>query len=262
LPNTVVRWFRKSSLRQSKAVCHLPRSSRTTLSPAVASSFATTPPPAPAPTITALTCLRAISSREFARPRRIDLLFTVHVVMRSAANRRIGKSDHLPARAIAVAAMAWIAVEPLHRVIDKQAEELGRGNLFPRFGGYLSLFHLSEQLDLVRLGEIGKVPGETNPAALIHGSDSRAVGVLQVPQRPTKLSVDEVHDPSPCSSRILVGRDDLIADRRQGSRLLHSQKTPWRFRAIAGDTRAAGCRSGESGLYKVAPAEFVGWCHS
>src|ERR1017187_5796580 len=61
LPNTVVRWLRKSSLRSSKAVCHLPRSSSTTLRPAVASSLATMPPPAPAPTTTALTCLSAIS---------------------------------------------------------------------------------------------------------------------------------------------------------------------------------------------------------
>ena len=55
LPSDVVRWLRRSSLRQSWGVYHLPRSRMTTPRPATASSLATMPPAAPAPIMTAFT---------------------------------------------------------------------------------------------------------------------------------------------------------------------------------------------------------------
>ena len=59
-PNAEVRWLRRSSFRQSRAVYHFPRSSSTTLSRLPRVPWATMPPPAPAPTTTALTRLNAI----------------------------------------------------------------------------------------------------------------------------------------------------------------------------------------------------------
>jgi len=57
LPRMLVRWLRRSSFRSSFGPYQRPRSSRTTLSPLVASSFAAMPPPAPAPMTMASTFL-------------------------------------------------------------------------------------------------------------------------------------------------------------------------------------------------------------
>src|SRR5271157_973787 len=156
LPSTVVRWLRRSSLRQSAAEYQLPRSSSTTLRPAVASSLATTPPPAPAPTISAFTCFKAMDSAHLWL-----------VVVLTAADGRERHADHFPAHPVAIAAMARVAVKALAGVGQNQFEK--------RRGASLDI---GEHFGLLSGGQFHEPLAELFAAGGIHRGDALAIRLL------------------------------------------------------------------------------------
>ncbi len=110
LPSTVVRWLRRSSLRQSLAVYHLPRSSRTTLRPAIGQFLGDD---AARGARADNDCVDALHER---RP-------FLQVVLRAAAHGRLSQAQHPPAHGVAIAAVARRAVVALHGVLADQIEE-------------------------------------------------------------------------------------------------------------------------------------------
>ena len=103
------------------------------VSPASASSLATIPPPAPAPTTTALTCLNAID------PPLSRLTVCVSVLPYDLG---IFQAYHLVAHIVSVAAVPRAAVKALHSMVSHHPEELLTGDLLPDIAWSLGVFQL------------------------------------------------------------------------------------------------------------------------
>src|ERR1039458_5890483 len=204
LPSTVVRWFRRSSLRQSAAEYQLPRSSSTTLRPAVASSLATTPPPAPAPTMSAFTCFRAMDSSHLWL-----------VVVLTAADGRERHADHFPAHPVAIAAMARVAIEALAGVGQNQFEKRG--------GAFLDI---SEHFSLLPGGQFHETPAEFLTAGGIHGGDALAIRLPISLEGPGELDIDVVDCRRLFRAGVAIGRDNSLTDGIHGLAFFGGEEEP------------------------------------
>src|SRR5271157_254222 len=222
LPSTVVRWLRRSSLRQSAAEYQLPRSSSTTLRPAVASSLATTPPPAPAPTISAFTCFKAMDSSHLWL-----------VVVLAAADGRERHADHLPAHPVTIAAMARVAVEALAGV---------RQNQFEKCGG--ALLNIGDHFGLLPGRQLHETPAELLAAGGIHGGDALAIRLPISLERPRELEIDVVDRARLFRAGVAIGRNDPFTDGIHGPAFFGGEEAPGAG-AVAG--AAGDGRSGNRG---------------
>src|SRR5262249_20594022 len=130
-----------------------PRSSPTTLSPALVSSRAMMAPVHPIPTMTASTSFSLVAIvaslrevRERARRRDVALVEVAvdHVLV---GGRQAREAEHLPARLVAVAAVHRVGEEPLHDHGVHAVEEGGGGEVLEF---RLAVLHLLERLDALR----------------------------------------------------------------------------------------------------------------
>src|SRR5580693_1736484 len=128
-----------------------PRSSPTTLSPALVSSRAMMAPVQPMPTMTAstsfsLVAIVASGSREIRdRPRRRDVaLVVIGIDLFAVERRQAREAEHLPGDLVAVAAVHRIGEEALHHDREHAVEE-GRGGKILELG--LALLDLLERID-------------------------------------------------------------------------------------------------------------------
>src|SRR5687767_5925624 len=121
-----------------------PRSSPTTLRPALVSSRARMLPVQPMPTTTASTSFSTVtiarsSSRKVRDGLRFGFIFLVEIGLDlfAVASRQTREADHLPCRLVAIAAIDRIGEKPLHRELEQlveehralEARELGRARL-------------------------------------------------------------------------------------------------------------------------------------
>lgn len=153
--------------------------------------------------------------------------------------------------------MPRITVIALHRVIDHHREEFGRGDPSPDGPRATLLFEALEQFDLLSCFYIREFLPVSKLAALVYGCESPAVGVLQILERSAKLAVDIVDDAGPRRARILIRRDDLIADGGERLRFIDREESPGSSVKSASDSHAAcsGCR--KCHFQKFPPAQFA-----
>src|SRR5512139_2463616 len=163
------------------------------------------PPPAPAPTTTALTwreditCSRQHQDRSRARgfPAGPNLEIS-HLKPESyrdsgghaSRHLRIVEPEHLPADRPAVASVARTAVEALHAVVANQAEELGRLALLPDARRRLTGLQQAEQRRLVVERQIQEGPLPDPATRLVQPCEPVPVDAEKPPVGPAKLDVD------------------------------------------------------------------------
>jgi hypothetical protein len=98
-----------------------------------------------------------------------------------------------------------------------------------------------QQLNLLRRIEISERPPISQQTALVYGRYSTAVRFLQALKRTAELAVDVIDNAGPRRPWILVGRNDLVADRGQGPGFIERKKSPRRPILAAGDSSSSGC---------------------
>jgi len=90
--------------------------------------------------------------------------------------------------------------------------------------GHLLPFEPLQQFDLLSGIQIRELFPASEPAALVHGRESSAIGLLQILERSAKLAVDIVDDTRPRRPWVLIGGNDLIADRGQRLRFVDREE--------------------------------------
>jgi hypothetical protein len=83
--------------------------------------------------------------------------------------------------------------------------------------------------------------------------------LLQVFKRAAQLAVDVIDDASPSRAWILIGWNDLIADRGESPGFIQRKKSPRSSVRAASDTRP--CCGGERRLQEGTPVEFEAGFH-
>jgi hypothetical protein len=78
--------------------------------------------------------------------------------------------------------------------------------------------------------------------------------LLQALERPAELAVYVIDDTRPRGTRILIGRNDLVADRSQRSCFIDGQELPRSSVRAASDTRP--CCGSERRLQEGTPVQF------
>src|SRR6185312_2415024 len=154
----------------------LPRSSPTTLSPALVSSRAMMAPVQPMPTMTASTSFSFVAIaraplREICdRTRRRDVaLVVVGVDLLAVERRQAREAEHLPPDLVAVAAVHRIGEEALHHDRDHAVEEAGCGEILEF---RLTLLDLRQGIDALGRFETIEVLAERLARPRIGGRDA------------------------------------------------------------------------------------------
>ncbi len=147
--------------------------------------------------------------------------------------------------------MPRIAIEPLHSMVNDIPEELGGRDIFPDRARSLAVLELVQHIDLLIRIEIGKHFSVSRPAALIHAGQSPPVRGPQVFKWPAKLPIDVLKHACPGRPRILVRRNNLIADCGETSSFIDVEEPPGRA-LLTASTRSGCGRCGQSSLYEGA----------
>ena len=180
-----------------------------------------------------------------ALTRFIDLraAHVAQVVLRAAAQRRLGQAQHAPAGRVAIAAVARRAVVALHGVLADQVEESA-----------ILFLERGDDLELLYRGRIAR-DAEPKRFRLIASTFARPITicVLMTAIVARELTVD-VGDDSRlrCAGKIVSG-NDLIAESGKNARLAVAQDIP---RGAGAMVTADDCsRAAEgSGQCKLSPS--------
>jgi len=157
--------------------------------------------------------------------------------------------------------MPRISVIALQGVIDYVSKKLRGGSLLPDRTRGAPLLKAMQHVDLLRRIQISEYLAVKNAAALVHTREPVTVKRLQMFKRPAKLAIDVIDDAGPRSSRILVGRNDLIAHRGESPGFVETKKSPRSSIPAAGHTCATRGGCCKSRLQESSAIQFDGRFH-
>src|ERR1035441_7205318 len=101
-----------------------------------------------------------------------------------------------------------------------------------------------QHVDLLLSCEIGECVAMDYATALVYSGNSPAIRLLQALERAAQLAVDVIADASPSRAWILVGWNNLVADRGKSPGFIDSQKSPRSSVRAASYAGSCGDREG------------------
>src|ERR1035438_3913456 len=103
-----------------------------------------------------------------------------------------------------------------------------------------------QHVDLPRGNEMGECIAIEQAAALVDAGNSTPIHWLQALELAAQLAVDVIDDTRPRGAWILVGWNDLVADRGESAGFIKRKKSP--RSSVGGASHARSGRRDESGL--------------
>ncbi len=125
--------------------------------------------------------------------------------------------------------------------------------------GSSAVLQAMQHIDLLLCTQISEHFAVDQATALVDRGDSLSVGLLQILEWAAKLTVDIVHNSGPCGAWILIGRNDLVADRGESPGFIDSQKSP--RSSVRAATYARSCRGSKGCLQEDTPVQFEAGFH-